>query len=242
MTLLQGTSVALSVREEFQQKQVEPTPGALFPGGPTNIPQNTRRPNYLQVNLVPDEEFGLASPVSLRPPVDENDESLVIENVLPGRYRVSVNTGIGYVSAITSGSANLLQKPLVVGAGGTIPPLEITVRDDGAELEGTVDSPKASVAASIPQGRFGGPQAIVYVLPTDGMDSRTKVTGLNPDGSFTISQIAPGTYRVFAIDNSQQMQSESEEWLKQHELKVQVLRVVAEQKEHLRLSLITAGE
>lgn len=167
MTLLQGTSVALSVREEFQQKQVEPTPGALFPGGPTNIPQNTRRPNYLQVNLVPDEEFGLASPVSLRPPVDENDESLVIENVLPGRYRVSVNTGIGYVSAITSGSANLLQKPLVVGAGGTIPPLEITVRDDGAELEGTVDSPKASVAASIPQGRFGGPQAIVYVLPTE---------------------------------------------------------------------------
>jgi hypothetical protein len=74
------------------------------------------------------------------------------------------------------------------------------------------------------------------------MDSRTKVTGLNPDGSFTISQIAPGTYRVFAIDNSQQMQSESEEWLKQHELKVQVLRVVAEQKEHRRLSLITAGE
>jgi hypothetical protein len=135
-----------------------------------------------------------------------------------------------------------LQKPLVVGAGGTMAPVEITVRDDGAELEGTVDSSKSSPAASVPQGRFGGPQDVVYVVPIDGMDSRTKVTGLNPDGSFTIPQIAPGTYHVFAIDNSQPMQSVSEEWLKQHESKVQVLRVVAEQKEHLRLSLIAASE
>jgi hypothetical protein len=242
VTLQQGTSVNLSVREEFQQKQTEPTSGALFPQGPTTVPQNTRRPNYLQVNLAPDEEFGLASPVSLRPPVDENDESLVIEHVLPGRYRVNVNTNIGYVSAITSGSTDLLQKPLVVGAGGTISAMEITVRDDGAELDGTLDSSKSGAAGSVPPGRFGGPQDIVYVMPIDRMDSRTKITGLNPDGSFTISQIAPGTYHVFAIDNSQQMQSVSEEWLKQHQSKVQVLRVVAEQKEHLHLSLITASE
>jgi hypothetical protein len=243
VTLLQGTSVTVSVREEFQHTQAGQPPGSgIFISGRTAVPQNTRRPNYLQVNLVPDEEFSLASQVSLRPPVDENDESLVIENVLPGRYRVSVNTGLGYVSAITSGSTDLLQKPLVVGAGGTIPAMEITVRDDGAEVEGTVDSSKSSAAASVPQGRFGGPQDIVYVVPIDGMDSRTKVTGLNPDGSFTIPQIAPGTYHVFAIDNSQRMQLVSEEWLRQHESKVQALRVVAEQKEHLHLSLITASE
>src|SRR6202043_391896 len=132
------------VREEFQHKQTEQPPGSgIFINGSTAGSQNTRRPNYLQVNLIPDEQFGLASPVSLRPPVDENDESLVIENVLPGRYRVSVTTGIGYVSAITSGSTDLLQKPLVVGAGGTIPAMEITVRDDGAELDGTLDYVKA---------------------------------------------------------------------------------------------------
>jgi hypothetical protein len=243
MTLLQGTSVTVSVREEFQYTQAGQPPGSgIFISGPTAVPQNTRRPTNLQVNLIPDEEFSLDYQAWLRPTVNENDESLVFENVLPGRYRVRVNTGTGYVSTITSGTIDLLQKPLVVGAGGTIPPLEITVRDDGAELEGTVDSSKASVAASVPQGRFGGSQDIVYVVPTDGMDSQTKVTGLNPDGSFTIRQIAPGTYHVFAIDNSQQMQSVSEEWLKQHESKVQVLRVVVEQKEHLRLSLIAAGE
>ena len=241
VTLLQGTSVTVRVREELQHTQAGQPPGSgIFINSPTAVPQNTRRPNYLQVSLVPDEQFSLASQVSLRPPVDENDESLVIENVLPGRYRVSVNTGLGYVFAITSGSADLLQKPLVVGAGGTIPALEITVRDDGAELEGTLDSSKAS-AAPFPQGRFDGPQDIVYVVPTDGMDSRTKVSGLNPDGSFTISQIAPGTYHVFAIDH-QPMQSISEEWLKQHESKVRVVRLVAGQKEHMPLSLIKASE
>src|ERR1700688_1264614 len=238
VTLLQGTSITVSAREEFQHTQTGPGPG-IFISGPTTVPQNTRRPNYLQVNLVPDEEFSLASQVSLRPPVDENDESLVIENVLPGRYRVSANTGLGYVSEITSGTTDLLQKPMVVCAGGAIPAMEITVRDDGAELEGTVDSSKSSAAATVPPGRFGGPQDIVYVVPTDGMDSRTKVTAINPDGSFAISQIAPGTYHVLAIENQQPV---SEEWLKQHESKVQVLRLVAGQKEHMRLSLIKASE
>jgi hypothetical protein len=243
VTLLQGTSVTVSVREEFQHKQTEQPPGAIFISGPTAVPQNTRRPNYLQVNLVPEEQFSLASQVSLRPPVDENDESLVIENVLPGRYRVSVNTGLGYVSAITCGSTDLLQKPLVVGAGGTIPAMEITVRDDGAELDGILDFVKLGPGRQALQSRWDGPLGNIYVIPIDKIDSRLKVGYANGDGTFTIQQIAPGTYHVFATDGRPfQMQSVSEEWLKRHESEVQVLRVVAEQKEHLRLSLIAASE
>jgi hypothetical protein len=240
---MQGTSVSVSVREEFQHKQAEPPPGSgTFTSGPTSISQNTRSPNYLQVSLVPDEEYGLASQASLRPPVDQNDESLVIENVLPGRYRVNVSTALGYVSAITCGSTDLLQQPLVVGVGGAIPPVEITMRDDGAELEGTLDASNVSPSHPVVQSRWVGPLGFAYLVPTGKMDSRLKVTSFNPDGKFTIEQIAPGTYHAFAIDHSQHMQSISEEWLKQHELKVQVVRVVAEQKEHLHLSLITAGE
>jgi hypothetical protein len=63
------------------------------------------------------------------------------------------------------------------------------------------------------------------------------------DGTFTIQQIAPGTYHVFATDGRPfQMESVSEEWLKRHESEVQVLRVVAEQKEHLRLSLVNPSD
>jgi hypothetical protein len=242
VTLLQGSSVAVSVREEFQHTQAGPGPG-IFVSGPTAAPQNTRRPNYLQVNLIPDEEFSLASQVSMRPPANENDESLVIENVLPGRYRVNVTTGLGYVSAITSGSTDLLQKPLVVGAGGAIPALEITVRDDGAELDGTLDYGKVGPGRPALQSLSDGPLGNIYVMPIDKIDSQPKLGYANGDGTFTIQQIAPGTYRVFATDSRQfLMQSLSEEWLKRHESEVQVLRVVAAQKEHLRLSLIAASE
>jgi hypothetical protein len=244
VTLLQGVSVTVSVREEFQQKQTEPSSGSgIVAAGPNAVPQNTRRPNYLQVNLVPDEEFSLATQVSLRPPVDENDESLVIENVLPGRYRVSVNTGIGYVSAITSGSTDLLQKPLVVGAGGTMPAMEITVRDDGAELDGTLDFVRTGPGRQALQSHWDGPLGNIYVIPIDKIDSQPKLGYANGDGTFTIQQIAPGSYRVFATDSRQfLMQSLSEEWLKRHDSEVRVLRVVAGQEEHLHLSLIAASE
>jgi hypothetical protein len=244
VTLLQGTAVTVSVREEFQHTQAGQPPGAIFTSGPAAVPQNTRRPNYLQVNLIPDEEFSLDSQAWLRPTVNENDESLVIENVFPGRYRVNVTTGLGYVSAITSGSTDLLQKPLVVGAGGTIPAMEITVRDDGAELDGTLDLAKVGPDRQMLQGRWDGPLGNIYVIPIDKIDSRFKVvTPANADGTFTIQQIAPGTYHVFATDNRQfQMESVSEEWLKRHESEVQVLRVVAEQKEHLHLSLVNPND
>jgi hypothetical protein len=244
MTLLQGTSVTVNVREEFQHRQTEPPPAsATFPSGPTSFAQNTRRPNYLQVNLIPEEQFSLASQVSLRPPVDQNDESLVLENVLPGRYRVSVDTALGYVSAITCGSTDLLQQPLVVGIGGTIPSMEITVRDDGAEVEGTVDSTNVGPGRPAQQNPGDARLRVVCLVPTGNMDPRRKGTSPNPDGTFTIQQIAPGTYYALAMDRPlSPSQAVSEEWLKQHESEVQVLRVVAEQKEHLSLSLITASE
>jgi hypothetical protein len=197
VTLLQGTSITVSVREEFQHTQTGPGPG-IFISGPTAVPQNSRRPTYLLVNLIPDEEFSLASQVSLRPPVNENDESLVIENVLPGRYRVSVTTGIGYISSITSGSTDLLQKPLVVGVGGTIPAMEITVRDDGAELDGTLDYVKVGPGRQALQSHWDGPLGNIYVIPIDKIDSQPKLGYANGDGTFTIQQIAPGTYHVFA--------------------------------------------
>lgn len=149
LTLLPGSSVAINVREEFQHTQTEPPPQFFSGFGKVSASApNNRRPNYLQVTLLPDEVFGLSFQASLRPPSGPDDESLVIDNVLPGRYRVSVNTSIGYASSITSGSTDLLRQPLVVGNGVLVPPLEVTMRDDGAEIDGTIDSPNVTVGRS----------------------------------------------------------------------------------------------
>jgi hypothetical protein len=244
VTLMPGSSIAINVREEFQHTQAEPSPQFFSSiGGPRAMAPNPRRPNYLQVMLLPDEQFGLSSAVSLRPPSGPDDESLVIEGVLPGRYRVSVNTSTGYAASITSGSTDLLRQPLVVGIGGSIPPLEITMRDDGAEVEGKIDPTNVTPDRATANNRSNQPLGFVCLAPIDRMDDRCKIVWTGPDGTFTFQQLAPGSYYALAMDRSHlQFESLNNEILTQYESKIQVIRVAQEQKEHVRLPLITASE
>ena len=193
--------------------------------------------------MLPDEQFGLSSPASLRPPSGPDDESLVIENLLPGRYRVIVNTSIGYASSITSGGTDLLRQPLVVGNGASVPALEVTVRDDGAEVDGTIDSPNVTVSRFAANNPSAQPLGFVCLAPIDTMDDRCKIAWANADGTFIFQQLAPGSYRALAMDRSRPvLESLDKEFVTQHEPKIQVIHVVQEQKEHLRLPLITASE
>jgi hypothetical protein len=244
LTLLPGSSIAINVREEFQHTQTEQPPQFFSSFGEISAPApNNRRPNYLQVTLLPDEQFGLSSPASLRPPSGPDDESLVIENVLPGRYRVSVNTSVGYASSITSGSADLLRQPLIVGNGASVPALEVTVRDDGAEVDGTIDSPNVTASRFTANNPSAQPLGFVCLAPMERMDDRCKIAWTNPDGIFTFQQLAPGSYRALAMDRSRpQPESLDNEFVTQHEPKIQVIHVVQEQKERLHLPLITASE
>jgi len=250
LTLSPGTSITIDVREEFQHTQTNPSPDSFtrFPGissigGPSVVAPNPRRPNYLQVTLVPDEQFGLSQPGFLRPPSGPDDESLVIENVLPGRYRVSVTTSIGYAASITSGSADLLRQPLVVAIGGSVSPLEITMRDDGAEVDGKIDSTNGPPDRSSATNSSNQPLGFVCLAPVDRMDDRCKIAWTNPDGTFTFQQLAPGSYRALAMDRSRpQLEALGTEILTQYESKIQVIRVAQEQKERVRLPLITASE
>jgi hypothetical protein len=168
---------------------------------------------------------------------------LVIEGVLPGRYRVSVNTSIGYAASITSGSTDLLRQPLVVGIGGSIPPLEITMRDDGAEVEGKIDSTNVTPDRATANNGSNQPLGFVCLTPIDRMDDRCKIVWTGPDGTFAFQQLAPGSYYALAMDRSHlQFESLSNEILTQYESKIQVIRVAQEQKERVRLPLITASE
>src|SRR5258708_11390060 len=125
VTLLPNSSITVSVKEEFQRTDTVPQGTTIF-GGLRPVPENGRRPNYLQVTLLAGEEFGFASSASLRPPTGPEDEALVIENVHPGRYRVRVTTSIDFVSSITSGGPDVHRQPLVGGLGGAKPPTAIT--------------------------------------------------------------------------------------------------------------------
>jgi hypothetical protein len=243
VTLSPSISIAVSVREEFQHAQGPSTMTVTNQFGRT-FTASGRRPNYLQVTLVPAEGFGTRPEISLPPPAGPEDESLVLENVTPGRYRVRVDTAVGFVSSIESGGTDLQRQPLVVGAGAAPPPIEVTVRDDGAEVEGTIEGASSSETADTRVASPGQFERMVYFLPTDS-SGQWKQAFVFPNGKFQLPQLAPGTYRVLAFDRPQQdlkYASESEDVMRQYDSKAQVISVAPGQKVQLRLALIPSGE
>ena len=242
ITLVPNSSIAVSVKEEFQHADTVPQ-GITIISGSRPVPENGRRPNYLQVTLLPAEEFGFAPSASLRPPTGPEDESLIIENVQPGRYRVHVNTSIGFVSSITSGGTDLQRQPLVVGPGGATPPIEITVRDDGAQVEGTIEG---TTSTEVRRAGFNSPGQLlgnVYFVPVADSGGQFSEAWVSQDGKFQLQQLPPGAYRVLAFDRQQpDLEYASDEVMGQYDSKTKVIRVVPGQKEHLRLPLITASE
>src|SRR4030088_2326189 len=110
---------------------------------------------YLSVMLEPADDFGVGPQVSLRDP-RRADDALVIEGAPAGSYWVRVNSSRGSPASIRSGTLDLQHQPLVVGAGGTASPIEITMRDDTAEISGTVEgvAPPAQ-GQVIPNGAGG---------------------------------------------------------------------------------------
>lgn len=112
----------------------------------------------------------------------------VIENVAPGAYTVEASTIRGYIASMTSGGVDLLRRSLLVGDGGTSDPIDIVVRDDSAVVSGVVDLAGHSSSRGL---------SILMVEIDGGQISRGYVQA---DLKFNIANVAPGTYRMFAVD------------------------------------------
>ncbi len=227
INLVPNASFAVKLREEFKSglSVFVEDPGANGDVTPNAAPH--RRAN-VQVMLMSIEEFGTAETALSEPVQGTEEPALVIPNVRPGRYRVHVQTAVGFAASIVSGGTNLLRQPLVVGMGGSTSPIEITLRDDGAQVDGKVE--KAT-------------ECHVYFLPVGESSAQFLEANGTPDGSFAISQLPPGTYRVLAFDRQQDdLAYNDAEAMRKLESKGELIHVDAGEKEHLRLKMIPGGE
>jgi hypothetical protein len=126
------------------------------------------------------------------------DKSLFeIENIQPGRYWVQTTPYQGYLSGVSSGGADLTREPLIVGPGNTTAPIQIVLRKDGGEIHCTV---------SPTQGSASGPQlgekttSFVYAIPDSPNGTQIPQTALQGPGTVVLANLAPGRYRVIALD------------------------------------------
>lgn len=110
-----------------------------------------------------------------------------IRDVEPGAYRVEVLPYGGlYVESVQSGLTDLEREDLIVAEGAAVAPIEVTLRDDGAVLEGTItggDADGLAVAIAIPE-----------------KSERLSKVALFQGGKYRFVNLAPGPYRIVAVD------------------------------------------
>jgi len=226
VNLVPNTSLTVAVKEEFNSSQSVFVEETGPPGSPSEG-AGRRRAN-VQVMLMPVEEFGSGEMRVSEPREGIVEHSLVIKNVQPGRYRVRVQNVPGYAASIRSGGMDVLRQQLVVGMGGASAPIEVTLRDDGAEVEGKIEDET---------------QGFVYFLPLGGGPGQFRQTTSAPDGSFGLAQLPPGSYRVLAFERQQDDLAYADaEAMRKLESKGQLIQLDAGQKEHLHLRIVRGSD
>ena len=150
---------------------------------------------------------------------------------------------------MTSGSRDLLREPLIV-APGSHAPIEITMRDDAAKIEGTVAGISASLAGS-DGNRAGildrpsessnehGPTAYVLCIPLPDSGGQFQQFYAFRGGTIMAFQVTPGSYRVLAFPHSQQnFPYRDPQAMKAYETFGQVVTLAPGQTQHVELQLI----
>jgi len=256
MTLLPNGSIGVNVKEEFTSSEDErstdssvvyPDSSSFSVNSVNGQPLNPRGPRrYLNLRLESADDFAQHGGAWLRPPSGPEDDSLAIDGVPPGRYWVKADSSRGFAASISSGMTDLQNQPLVVGLGGSSSPIEVTMRDAAAEIDGTIEGMAASF--SVPEGTAAPGSAEtsplhVYCVPLPDSSGEFKEVLVPSNGKFGPQQLPPGTYRVLAFDHPQpELEYHNPEAMRPYEAKGLLVRVVPGQKEHLHLQLISTSE
>lgn len=220
MTLAPTASITLNMREQFtadSQSSAAPSDGrgAFSSHGPRS---------YLNASVESADDFRpqqrQTTTTRQRGP---EDNRLLIENLPPGRYWLRLSTGRGYIASATQGATDVLHQPFTVGSGPAAP-IEITLRDDQAEVEGTITPLSQSPPQQDPA------QAWIYWIPLPDSAGQYSQCGTAGDGKFR-AEMAPGDYRVLAFSRvQQQLPYRDAEAMKAYESKGTVVHLAAGQK------------
>jgi hypothetical protein len=194
----------------------------------------------LNISLAPAEEFfgQTGGGSGLRAAEGTNEgETFEIDNVSPGRYWVETSPFEGYVSSITSGGVDLARDPLVIGAGGSTAPIEVTLRDDTgtitAQLNATTSDQQATTATAGEQKEI-----YVYAIPLFASSGPIRMSGFQGSGQVSISGLAPGQYRVIAFDAPQEIDFHTQDGLAKYAGQGQTTTLEASGTANVQLDVI----
>lgn len=138
------------------------------------------------------KEFARFSPTIVAPRVERDQVTPAkLEGLIPGTYTVLATPNFmpGYVANLRCGNVDLLRDDLTIAPGAAPPPIEVILRDDGAQLDGTVTE-------------NGRPASAAIVIYSQDYPKRSQVIQPGNIGSFSADNLPPGRYQVLALKDA----------------------------------------
>ena len=143
-----------------------------------------------------------------------------------GTYDVEVEPiGMGYVSSVTCGGKDLLREPLVLAEGSDPQAIQVTARDDGASLTGSVQIGNGDVAQ-------------VLMIDEDQSGVSPRPLFVNGSGSFHVQGLAPGRYDILAFDRLDGIEYRNREVLAEYLSHAAHVTLSADEQAKVTLDLI----
>jgi protocatechuate 3,4-dioxygenase beta subunit len=127
-----------------------------------------------------------------------------LHGVVPGRYRFGASGAQGWqIKSVLANGVDVLDFPFIVDPGAQVPGVTIQFGDKSTELKGTLTGPDGSPTADYSVVVFPDDQR--YWIPHA---RRMRSTRPATDGTFSITGLPPGDYRIAAVTDI-----ETGEWL-----------------------------
>lgn len=150
----------------------------------------TEEPHRVHIRLRQKDFTRDEQDLMLPPASDDRRPVTRFENVFPGTYSVEVQAAFkGYVAELRCGNVNLLREDLVIAPAAAPPPIDVTLRADGAQL--TVSLKNSPTRHSTP----------VLVYSADN-PRRSLLAQLLDSVSVSIPNLPPGSYQVIALTDT----------------------------------------
>lgn len=133
-----------------------------------------------------------------------------------------------YVESAMYGTQDLLRDDLITGIGGGGHAIEIVVRDDGGVLSGVASSD-------------GHPARSTVLIVPEETPNQLKMIATNEEGAFHIGGLAPGTYRLMALENANNLEYRNPAALTDYLMKAQTVRLTPNQTATVNLEILKRG-
>ena len=238
VSLHPNVSLSVNITRDFAAATDSPGVRVFHDGHMVNVSGNN-----VTIALSPVEQFGMQQALWAQPVPGGPEDVVVLKNVAAGTYWMQISANNCYVASATWGEGDVLHRPLTVGAEGSGTPIELTLRNDGAEVLGKVQFPESPSPQKSNEGVPNGQMAYIYFLPLSENAGQFRQTQVWQNGMLDEKQIAPGTYRILAFDRlNTEIGPTNAELLRKYESKGMVVELSAAQTLRLPSPLTLVSE